>query len=114
MRVPAQLSRLRYMSINNQPSARNDSSSHSYNETPSVNPEVLEIEHNTSSNERDSSTSQSVNTLTLNGDSLKLDALGPVVVNEDGSICRITNWHQMNSHEQVFTTIYFFIQINLP
>jgi len=32
--------------------------------------------------------------------SIKLDALGPVVVGEDGTLSRIGNWHQMTADEQ--------------
>lgn len=34
---------------------------------------------------------------------IELDGLGPVVINENGSISRITNWHQMTSQEQEIT-----------
>jgi hypothetical protein len=32
--------------------------------------------------------------------SVSLDSLGPVVVNEDGTISRITNWHEMTDIEK--------------
>jgi hypothetical protein len=34
------------------------------------------------------------------GATVRLDHLGPVVVNLDGTISRITNWHQMNEYEK--------------
>lgn len=34
------------------------------------------------------------------GDTVKLDSLGPMVVNKDGSISRINNWAQMTEMEQ--------------
>ena len=39
-------------------------------------------------------------TITVNGDPVKIDALGPVVVNSDGTIARIANWHSMTEAEQ--------------
>jgi hypothetical protein len=33
-------------------------------------------------------------------DQIKLDKLGPVVVNEDGTISRINNWHEMADVEK--------------
>ena len=39
-------------------------------------------------------------TITVNGDPVKIDALGPVVVNSDGTISRIANWHSMTEPEQ--------------
>ena len=37
------------------------------------------------------------------GASVSLDALGPVVVNEDGTLARIGNWSQMTPQEQATT-----------
>ncbi|KAF9163745.1 hypothetical protein DFQ26_002161 [Actinomortierella ambigua] len=42
----------------------------------------------------------SSNTLEVNGQDLKLDLLGPVVVNEDGSMSRIDNWAEMSEIEK--------------
>jgi hypothetical protein len=39
-------------------------------------------------------------TITVGGPALKLDILGPVVVNTDGTLERITNWHEMTEEEQ--------------
>ena len=39
-------------------------------------------------------------TITVNGNSVQIDALGPVVVNTDGTLSRIATWHEMTSHEQ--------------
>ena len=37
------------------------------------------------------------------GQAVTLDHLGPVVVNTDGTLARITNWHQMTEQEQNVT-----------
>lgn len=42
----------------------------------------------------------SIPKLTVDGDTIKLDGMGPVVVNEDGSLSRITNWPQLTEREQ--------------
>ncbi|PYI10361.1 hypothetical protein BO78DRAFT_281785, partial [Aspergillus sclerotiicarbonarius CBS 121057] len=34
------------------------------------------------------------------GSTVKLDHLGPVVVNQDGTLSRISNWEQMTENEQ--------------
>ena|SRR3990167_755046 len=41
-----------------------------------------------------------VQTITLDGGSVVLDNLGPMVINTDGSLGRITNWHQMEQEER--------------
>ncbi|KAG0052720.1 hypothetical protein BGZ83_002189 [Gryganskiella cystojenkinii] len=38
--------------------------------------------------------------LEVNGKDVKLDALGPVVVNEDGTMSRINNWAEMADIEK--------------
>ncbi|KAF9974456.1 hypothetical protein BGZ73_002114 [Actinomortierella ambigua] len=40
------------------------------------------------------------NVLEVNGQDLKLDLLGPVVINEDGSMSRIDNWAEMAEIEK--------------
>jgi len=45
-----------------------------------------------------------VPTLTVGGAPFKMDALGPIVVNSDGSTSRIANWHDMTPAEQEKTT----------
>ncbi|KAG0244880.1 hypothetical protein BGW41_005479 [Actinomortierella wolfii] len=42
----------------------------------------------------------SSNSLEVNGQDLKLDLLGPVVVNEDGTMSRIDNWAEMAEIEK--------------
>ena len=37
------------------------------------------------------------------GGSFAFEALGPVVVNEDGTMARIANWHSMTAEEQSTT-----------
>mmetsp|Transcript_43442 Transcript_43442/g.139624 ORF Transcript_43442/g.139624 Transcript_43442/m.139624 type:complete len:180 (-) Transcript_43442:58-597(-) len=39
-------------------------------------------------------------TLVVDGTPIKMDKLGPVVVNVDGTISRISNWHEMIELEQ--------------
>lgn len=34
------------------------------------------------------------------GNTISLDVLGPVVVNEDGTLARIANWHAMTDEER--------------
>ena len=41
-----------------------------------------------------------VQTLTVNGLPIQLDKLGPVVVNPDGALGSIANWHELNEAEQ--------------
>lgn len=49
----------------------------------------------------DSSTaSNDVPQLDVNGDGVKLDHLGPLVVNTDGTLARISNWAQMTEMER--------------
>ncbi|KAG0276460.1 hypothetical protein BGZ95_007507 [Linnemannia exigua] len=47
-----------------------------------------------------SSSAGGVPTLEVNGQDIKLDLLGPVVVNEDGTMSRIDNWHEMADIEK--------------
>ena len=41
-----------------------------------------------------------VRTVTVGGHCVKLDALGPIVVNSDGTMARISTWHEMTLPEQ--------------
>ncbi|KAI0338580.1 hypothetical protein BDW22DRAFT_1362629 [Trametopsis cervina] len=41
---------------------------------------------------------------TGNADSVKFDALGPLVVNSDGTLSRIANWQEMTEEERSRTT----------
>ncbi|KAG0305082.1 hypothetical protein BGZ97_001239 [Linnemannia gamsii] len=47
-----------------------------------------------------SSMSSGAPQLEVNGQDIKLDLLGPVVVNEDGTMSRIDNWHEMADIEK--------------
>jgi hypothetical protein len=38
--------------------------------------------------------------LTVNGDKLDLDGLGPMIVNADGTVRRISNWEQLTAREK--------------
>jgi hypothetical protein len=42
-------------------------------------------------------------TLMVGGEAIKLDHLGPVVLNTDGSMSQINNWSQMTEQEQQTT-----------
>lgn len=46
------------------------------------------------------STSQESLKLEVNGDSVGLDQLGPIIINEDGTMRRITNWHLLTDREK--------------
>lgn len=39
----------------------------------------------------------------VGGESVKLEELGPIIVNEDGTMRRITNWHTLTKGEQLGT-----------
>lgn len=41
-----------------------------------------------------------VRTVVVSGEPVKLDHLGPMVINTDGTVSRITNWHDMSEREQ--------------
>ena len=42
----------------------------------------------------------SVRTLSVGGETLLLDELGPVVIHADGQLGRLSNWHEMAEAEQ--------------
>ncbi|KAL4809163.1 hypothetical protein BDV18DRAFT_134058 [Aspergillus unguis] len=48
----------------------------------------------------DSSTASELPQLDVNGDGVKLDHLGPLVVNTDGTLARISNWAGMTEMER--------------
>ncbi|KAK3823822.1 MAG: hypothetical protein J3R72DRAFT_497087 [Linnemannia gamsii] len=48
----------------------------------------------------DVSSAGGIPTLEVNGQDIKLDLLGPVVVNENGTLSRIDNWHEMADIEK--------------
>ncbi|KAL1511252.1 hypothetical protein AB1Y20_006061 [Prymnesium parvum] len=39
----------------------------------------------------------------INGETVTLDELGPIVLKEDGRLGRLSNWHEMTEHEQAAT-----------
>jgi hypothetical protein len=45
----------------------------------------------------------SVPKLDVNGGTVALDGMGPVVVNDDGSLSRITNWSKLTEREREVT-----------
>jgi hypothetical protein len=49
------------------------------------------------------STSEPTTSLKVNGDAVKLDHFGPVVVNQDGTLSRINNWAEMSEIERTNT-----------
>eukprot|EP00435_Cladocopium_sp_Y103_P038402 s1804_g10.t1 len=60
-------------------------------------PETLALEAPKETIVEDSS---DVRTVVVDGNPVKLDKLGPLVINTDGSIARINNWHEMTELEQ--------------
>lgn len=44
--------------------------------------------------------SQQPQTLRVGGDAVRLDAMGPLVVNVDGSVGRVANWAEMTPAER--------------
>mmetsp|Transcript_23328 Transcript_23328/g.27446 ORF Transcript_23328/g.27446 Transcript_23328/m.27446 type:complete len:245 (+) Transcript_23328:73-807(+) len=50
--------------------------------------------------EEESDNANKTRTLHVGGDSVKLDNLGPIVLNTDGTTSRIANWNQMTIKEQ--------------
>ena len=48
----------------------------------------------------DNTTTGTTTTLHVNGQAVALDALGPMVVNRDGTVSRIGNWHEMSEIER--------------
>ena len=43
---------------------------------------------------------ESTSTIVVGGEPIKLDNLGPIVLQKDGSLSRITNWHELTELEQ--------------
>ncbi len=41
--------------------------------------------------------------LELNGNSIKLDDMGPIIINTDGTTRKISNWNILSSHEKEAT-----------
>ena len=41
--------------------------------------------------------------LVVDGETIKLDELGPIIVKEDGRLGRLSNWHEMTEPEQAAT-----------
>ncbi|KAK4174744.1 hypothetical protein QBC36DRAFT_333000 [Triangularia setosa] len=48
----------------------------------------------------DTPDAQKTTTVVVNGAPISLDALGPMVVNRDGTLARIANWQEMSSFER--------------
>ena len=61
---------------------------------------VLALPSSESAGSAAAATDDEVQTITVNGDPVTVDKLGPVVINADGTISRITNWHDMTAAEQ--------------
>ncbi len=47
-----------------------------------------------------SNNEDTVRTITADGGSVKLDHLGPIIINTDGTVARIANWHALTEAEQ--------------
>ena len=41
--------------------------------------------------------------LVVNGETVTLDELGPIILQEDGRLGRLSNWHDMTESEQAAT-----------
>ena len=41
--------------------------------------------------------------LVVDGETIKLDELGPIILKEDGRLGRLSNWHEMTEPEQAAT-----------
>ncbi|KAJ3385032.1 hypothetical protein HDU84_002484 [Entophlyctis sp. JEL0112] len=54
----------------------------------------------TAHNGDDENAAATTTTITVGGASVTLDRLGPVVINVDGTIARITNWDKMTEAER--------------
>ncbi|KAJ3100334.1 hypothetical protein HDU96_010377 [Phlyctochytrium bullatum] len=65
---------------------------------PSDAPAPLPIEYTPTVS--DPTPSHPIAPITTTTTTVPLDALGPVVVNEDGTLSRIANWHSMTEAEQ--------------
>lgn len=65
-------------------------------------PLPLENGSSSSSSADDSGKGDGVTTLRV-GESLRLDAMGPLVVNRDGSMARVANWTGMTENEREAT-----------
>ncbi|BFZ58420.1 hypothetical protein PYCC9005_005482 [Savitreella phatthalungensis] len=53
-----------------------------------------------SSSDARTQTQTQTQTLTVDGERISLDVLGPMVINSDGSVSRIANWHDLTEAEQ--------------
>jgi len=53
-----------------------------------------------SSSSSSSSGEPGVRTITIDGASVKLDHLGPIIVNTDGTVARISNWQELSEGER--------------
>mmetsp|Transcript_106000 Transcript_106000/g.167366 ORF Transcript_106000/g.167366 Transcript_106000/m.167366 type:complete len:106 (-) Transcript_106000:12-329(-) len=54
----------------------------------------LQLENSERTSENDQQT------VVVDGNPIKMDKLGPIVINVDGSMSRINNWHEMTEQEQ--------------
>lgn len=49
------------------------------------------------------SSSSATNHLRVGGEAVKLESLGPVVINANGTLSRLNNWHEMTEPEKCAT-----------
>ena len=49
------------------------------------------------------STAAAERSLAVNGETITLDELGPIILQEDGRLGRLSNWHDMTEPEQAAT-----------
>ncbi|EJD53584.1 hypothetical protein AURDEDRAFT_156824 [Auricularia subglabra TFB-10046 SS5] len=72
------------------------------NEPSSTGPKLL-LPPSATPTEAELAQESSTTVLEVGGAKVLLDKLGPVVVNSDGTISRIANWHELSPHEQKTT-----------
>lgn len=107
MRIPQKFGSLRYQS---RTSTMKDTQTMSGFEHHTASKGSIQQESQTSSNEQplplpEPPKADEGSTLDMSSGSasVKMDAMGPLVVNQDGSLSRIENWHQMTEMEKKST-----------
>lgn len=81
----------------------NVNASHTLNDEPSSTEPKLLLPPSATAAEAEIAQESSATVLEVDGAKVLLDKLGPVVVNSDGTISRIANWHELSVHEQKTT-----------
>lgn len=89
---------LRKMSTSSTPNPPFSSSEPKTTNTTTTKP--LALPSSTITSNSTSETPEATTSLNVNGDAVKLDHLGPVVVNQDGTLSRINNWVELSEIER--------------